>query len=72
MTFPTDEQKLPPKKTVVRGCSVYNLHAITVSLCRYDFVVNLIKNGRQEFKNSLTGNNWGLVTPAAVIKFWVA
>jgi len=27
----------------------------------------LIKNGLQKFKNSLTGNNRGLVTPAAMI-----
>jgi len=34
--------------------------------------VKLITDGCQEFKNSLTGNNGSLVTPAAVIKFWVA
>jgi len=29
--------------------------------------VKLIKNRFKEFKNSLTGNNGGLVTPAALI-----
>jgi len=33
--------------------------------------VKLIKNGRQELKNSLTGNNGGLVTPAPMIKFCI-
>jgi len=39
MTFSTHKQKFPSKKSHFRGTLVQNLHAICVSLSRYDFDV---------------------------------
>jgi len=42
-----------------------------VSMCRYDFVVKVIKNGRREVKNNRTGNHESHVSQENIIKFRV-
>ena len=64
--------KIPFKKAVLWGYSVWNVYAMYVSLRRYDFVVKVIIYGHREVINSRTRKNWCHTSQENVIKSWVA
>jgi len=64
-------KKFLSKKKLFVG-TVYKICMLCVSLCRYDFVVKVIKNGRREVKNIWFGNNRCYMSQENVIKFSVA
>ena len=68
MAFSTQKEIFPSKKTLLWGYSVYNLHAMCVSPRRYDFVVKVIKNGREKSKIVWSAYNGYRMSQENVIK----